>query len=113
MSITGREGEDVAAAYLEGKGFSVIGRNYHTRYGEIDIIVEDDEYMVFVEVKARSSERGVMALESVTPAKRGRLRKTAEIWLATHENKRQPRFDVIEVYRMDEKTRINHIENAF
>ena len=55
MNEKGKKGESLAACYLEKKGYTVVVRNYHSRYGEIDLICRKDGYLVFVEVKERKA----------------------------------------------------------
>ena len=88
--------------------------NYACRFGEIDLIAENRDSVVFVEVKSRKSAAFAEAREFVTAAKQRRIAATAELWLMQNPTKKQPRFDVIEVYVSDGIVRsINHIENAF
>ena len=116
-SPLGRWGEDRAAAYLRRRLYRVVERNYTTRFGEIDLIVKNARYVVFAEVKLRKDDGFAAARDFVTEAKRERLRKTAELWLAEHPTRLQPRFDVIEIYApQGERTnfpRINHLRDAF
>ena len=112
--LTGRFGENAAADYLRKKRYKLIGANYHCRLGEIDLIAENRENVVFVEVKSRKDARFALAREFVTPAKQRRLTATASLWLANNPTEKQPRFDVIEVYCEDGIVKsIQHIENAF
>ena len=112
--LAGRRGESAAADYLKKKKYRIVGMNYACRFGEIDLIAEDREYIVFVEVKSRKDARFAAAREYVNEAKQRRITATAELWLMQNETKKQPRFDVIEVYGTDGEIRsINHIENAF
>ena len=115
--LFGRWGEAAAADYLRKKGYTITGTGYRTRMGEIDLIAEDRKYLAFVEVKTRRDDGFAQAREAVTAAKQRRLIATAEIYLSTHETKKQPRFDVVEVYAPEgtgtEEPRIVHIENAF
>lgn len=110
-------GEDIALGFLKKLGYRAIERGYRTRFGEIDLIVKDKEYIVFVEVKLRKNSNFGEAREFVNAAKQRRLRSTAEIWLSENETELQPRFDVIEIYAPDgiktKKPEISHIENAF
>ena len=113
---SGRIGEDRAALFLEQKGFRILTRNYHSRFGEIDIIAENGKYIIFVEVKTREVHSLVRPLEAVTPAKRKRIAETALLYLQSHPTGLQPRFDVIavETSRKDHKIRsMRHLENAF
>lgn len=113
----GRWGEQKAAEYLEKKGYSILGMNYKCRQGEIDVIAQNRQYIVFCEVKLRKSDKYAPARDFVTKSKQERLRTTAAIWLGQNETKRQPRFDVVEIYApegINEKNyTLNHIENAF
>ena len=113
----GAWGENLAAKYLKKQGYRILERNYSCRFGEIDLIVADRTYLVFVEVKLRKSDAVARAAEFVDLRKQNRLRTTAELWLSQHETERQPRFDVIEIYApAGEETKnpiINHLEDAF
>ena len=109
-------GEHTARAYLERAGYRTVETNFRTRFGEIDIIAERGEYIVFVEVKTRKNARFAAAREYVTPAKQQRITATAALWLRQHPSGLQPRFDVIEVYGeegISNAPRICHLENAF
>ena len=114
---SGEWGEAVALDYLTGKNYAEVEKRYRTRFGEIDIIVRDSRFIVFVEVKTRKNAGYAYAREFVGPAKQKKLRATANIWLASHQTRLQPRFDVIEIYAprgVDTVSpEIIHIENAF
>lgn len=113
----GAYGEETALGFLKKLGFREVARGYRTRFGEIDIIVKNNEYIVFVEVKLRKNRDFGEAREFVGEKKQRRIRTTAQIWLAANDTELQPRFDVIEIYAPEgTKTRnpeIIHIENAF
>lgn len=113
----GAWGELQSQRYLREKGFSLVETNYHSRYGEIDLIVENEDYLVFVEVKLRKNSRYGTPAEAVTAKKREKLRNTALCYLQSHEITKQPRFDVIEIYAPQgihtKPVPIHHIENAF
>ena len=117
IKATGKWGEDQAARFLRRAGYRVLERNYSCRFGEIDLIVADREYLVFVEVKTRRSDEFAEAREFVGAAKQRRIRSAASLWLSEHETELQPRFDVIEIYApQGERTRfpkINHLRDAF
>ncbi|MBO4419504.1 MAG: YraN family protein [Oscillospiraceae bacterium] len=114
---TGAWGESLAAKFLKKKGYRILARNYSCRFGEIDLIVADRAYLVFVEVKLRKSDVIARAAEFVDFRKQNRLRTTAELWLSQHETDLQPRFDVVEIYApQGEQTKnpaIHHLEDAF
>lgn len=115
--LLGRWGEEQAAQYLKSKKYRIVGMNYSSRFGEIDLIAENRNVVAFVEVKLRKSAKFAEAKEFVTRAKQERIISTAQSWLQLNETKRQPRFDVIEIYAPDGMSTkvpdINHIENAF
>lgn len=115
--LTGPWGELLAVDYLRKKKYAILGCNYRTRFGEIDIIAQDRKYLVFVEVKLRKSDRFGEAREFVGHDKQERIKATASLWLQENPNKRQPRFDVIEIYAPEgtatRNPQINHLEDAF
>ncbi len=115
--LLGRWGESVAAEYLRAKGYKIVGLNYRTRFGEIDVIAQNRQYIVFVEVKLRKSSAFAAAREFVDGPKQERLRTAAQLWLAANETDLQPRFDVMEIYApqgMDTaRPELHHIANAF
>jgi putative endonuclease len=112
----GNVGEKAAAAYLESTGFTILKRQYHTRYGEVDLICENSRFLIFVEVKARREGSMLLPREAVTPAKQAKIKKAASEYLTQAVHTLQPRFDVIEVTLAATSVQvmaINHIENAF
>ena len=113
----GAWGEERAAKYLRGKGYTILERNFRCRSGEIDIIARRGGVIAFVEVKLRRDADFAEAREFVTAAKQRRVILTAEYWLASHQTELQPRFDVIEIYApYGERTLfplINLLEVAF
>ncbi len=110
----GREGEDLAAAYLQEHGYLIRQRNYRFGRGEIDIIAEDGETLVFVEVKARRSSSYGAPEEAVTVHKRRQIRKIAGGYLFERRiSDRECRFDVIAVEYAGGKPVLRHIEAAF
>ena len=111
----GRLGEAAAAALLERAGFTVIARRFRLRAGEVDLIVERGDLIVFVEVKTRSGEGYGVPAAAVTEAKRRRLAQAALAFLGrTGRLDRRVRFDVVEVRaRSGRIERVHHIEDAF
>ena len=107
--LSGRFGEATAAEYLRKKGWRVVGMNYRTRLGEIDVIAEKGRYLAFVEVKLRSAGAIGLPREFVDARKQERLRKAAACYLSTHGLDAPARFDVAEVYT-DEGHRIVRLE---
>ena len=107
----------MAAEYLRKKRYRLLATGYRCRYGEIDLIVSNRRYLVFVEVKTRKTADFAQAREFVDYHKQNRLRATAQIYLAHNPTKLQPRFDVIEIYAPDgvlsADPQIIHLEDAF
>ena len=116
-NVTGAWGESLALQYLQKKHYKPIAANYRSRFGEIDLIVCNRKYLVFVEVKLRKSSNFAEAREFVDTNKQDRLRVTAEMYLSENPTSLQPRFDVIEIYAhkglMTENPQIIHLEDAF
>lgn len=112
----GKQGEDIAAMYLEGKGYQVRERNVHYRGGEIDIVAFDPPLreLVFVEVKSKSSRAFGWPEEDVRGHKRRRLRVSAGLYLGAHcQGQALPyRFDIIAVELGAEKARVTHYKNV-
>lgn len=112
----GAWGEAAAAAFLQAQGYTILARNFRTRWGEIDLVASDAKYLAFVEVKTRRSDHFAPACAAVDAAKQHRLVLTAEGWLAAHPTGNlQPRFDVVEVYGAEggPACTIRHLKNAF
>ena len=105
-NLTGPWGEALAAAYLRKKRYTLVACNYRCRFGEVDLIVQDRKYVVFVEVKLRKSARFASAMEYVDSRKQ-----------SLHPTEKQPRFDVIEIYAPEglatRRPEIRHWEDAF
>ena len=114
----GRFAEQVAAAYLVQQGYRIVRTNYTVKGGELDIIAENDEYIVFVEVKSRDRSYvpgyGRPAL-AVTETKKRRVVQTAEIYLLDNPSDKDKRIDVIEVItdKNGGKPLVRHMKNAF
>lgn len=117
-ALTGKSGEELVAAFLRKNGWTVIKQNYHSRFGEIDIIAENGEYIIFTEVKTRKKSSLVSGAEAVDVHKQQRIILTAQDFLSKLHSDLQPRFDVAVVtvhcrndgsYGFD----LNYIENAF
>lgn len=108
--ILGKNGEDVAAEYLMKNNYKIIERNFSCKTGEIDIIALKDDYLVFIEVKTRSSNKYGLPSEAVTKSKLQHLYKTARYYAYIRNLQDEfIRFDVIEVYFENSKYKVNHI----
>lgn len=94
MNSAGKMGEEFAAAELERQGYRVLDANFHSRYGEIDLIAVRDEIICFVEVKTRKRGSMVGAGQSVTKTKQRKIIQTALIYMQENDCPHQPRFDV-------------------
>ena len=81
----GNEGEEIAASFLERQGFQILERNYRCRLGEIDLIVEKDQKILFVEVKTRHSVQGVSPLELVPYGKQRHISRAAQHYLSSQK----------------------------
>ena len=79
---SGRLGEQLTAEYLEEKGYEIVERNFKCRFGEIDVIAQNDRYLAFVEVKTRSADGLSHPFEAITPSKRAKVIKTAQYYLS-------------------------------
>ena len=116
-NLAGAWGEAIAAEYLRKKRYEILASGYRTRFGEIDLIVKNRKFLVFVEVKLRRNRNFAEAREFVDFQKQQRIRTTASIYLSQNPTELQPRFDVIEIYApagVDTKDpTIQHMEDAF
>lgn len=115
--LLGRWGEALVADYLRERRWRITAAGWHCRFGEIDLIAENDKYIIFTEVKLRKSDAFAPARAFVDSRKQERLRISAGLYLAEHPTDLQPRFDVAEVYAPEgtatPKPEIHYIENAF
>lgn len=116
-NILGAWGEATAASYLQKKKYKLEAAGFRCRFGEIDLIVSNKKYLVFVEVKLRKTNRFAEAKEFVDSRKQDRIRTTAQLYLSQHPTKLQPRFDVIEIYAPEGTATvcpdIHHLEDSF
>ena len=116
-NLVGAWGEALAADYLRKKKYHLIAAGFRCRYGEIDLIVHNKKFLVFVEVKLRKNDRFANAMDFVDYHKQNRIRSTAEFYLSQNQTDLQPRFDVIEIYAPEgigtKKPIIHHLEDAF
>ncbi len=113
----GRWGEAQVAAYLQQRGWRIAAAGWSCRFGELDLVAENGEFLAFIEVKLRKNANFAQAREFVTANKQRKLRAAAECYLIKYPTKLQPRFDVAEVYAPQgadtQKPLIQLVENAF
>ncbi len=114
-TVIGRQGEDIAADWLAAHDYTIVERNYRKRFGEVDIIARLDEWLVFIEVKTRSSSRFGSPLDSVTEKKQHQLSRIANDYLTSNSLLDVPcRFDVVSVLlHRDRPPRVEVTVNAF
>ena len=108
-------GEDIAVKFLGHNGYQIIERNYHSVYGEIDIICKKSNQLIFVEVKARKSNKFGEPLDAITEKKREKIIKTTYHYLAKYNLELPLRFDIITIQYIskDKNYKFQHIKNAF
>ena len=115
--IVGAWGEALAAQFLQKKRYKLVACGYQCRFGEIDLIVKNRKYLVFVEVKLRKTSKFAAGREFVDFRKQDRLRATASMYLSQNPTNLQPRFDVIEIYApqgvQTKNPEVTHLEDAF
>lgn len=110
----GRKSESLAAKFLKKQGYKIIEQNYRTKLGEIDIIAKDKDTLVFVEVKARSSNHIAYPKWAITPAKQRKISMVALYYLKiTKQNNVKARFDVVAISYPKDNPNIEIIKNAF
>ena len=97
--------------HLEKEGYRIIGKNFRSQFGEIDIIAKENDYLVFIEVKYRSSIKSGYPHEAINYNKRNRIAKTAQFYMLKNNIDFQTpcRFDVVAIINKD----LNIIKNAF
>ncbi len=113
----GKKGEDITVDFLRKKGFIIFKRNYHSRFGEIDIIAEKGDLLLFVEVKTRFYNALVSPAQAVDPVKQNRIKQTAKSFISKTHIDYRCRYDVAEITVREEngklKYSLNYIKNAF
>lgn len=110
----GHEGEQLALDYLLAKNFVLLQRQFRSRWGEIDLVMNDGSALVFVEVKLRRQSHYGSPLEAISKIKQQRMYKTADFYLMKYPHSGPIRFDVVGI--VQSKGQINtfeHVENAW
>jgi putative endonuclease len=109
----GTAAEEVACRHLEAQGLVLITRNFRCRGGELDLIMRDGEYLVFVEVRSRSYTLYGAPAESVTRTKQRRLLHAAALYLQRQRQDPPCRFDVVAILQASDEPQIEWIQDAF
>ena len=109
----GKEGEDMAARFLIEKGFEIVERNYRYKRSEIDLIVKKDKWLVFVEVKLRSSDLYGYPEDFVDYKKAKNIIDGAEQYTYDNNWQGNVRYDIVSIRLLQDKTEIIQIEDAF
>lgn len=111
----GIRGEDEAVKYLQTRGYTILNRNFHSKFGEIDIIAKINNIICFVEVKTRKNNRYGRPAEFVNYSKQQKIIKTAECYLCDNFSENiMYRFDIIEVFYYNSYIfSFNHLKGAF
>jgi putative endonuclease len=117
----GRAGESIACDFLVKNGFQILKRNYTVRGGEIDIIAENEKYIIFVEVKTRTAGHSVekygRGAAAVNSTKKEHFLFAVKSYMRTFVSEKKPRIDVIEItlenFEGCVATKISHYPNAF
>lgn len=110
----GNLAEDLAASFLEEKGYKIITRNFRYQKAEIDIIAEFDEQIIIVEVKARGTDLFMEPHEAVTRKKIKSLVFAADFFMSENNRSQEVRFDIIAVLPDEfQKLQITHLPDAF
>jgi putative endonuclease len=109
----GKKGEDLAAEHLRKSGYTIVRRNWTSGRNEIDIIAENNDYIVFAEVKTRSENFQVDPRDAVNREKQKSMIFCADNYIKWNNVKKECRFDVITVIFSKDSYQIDHIEDAF
>ncbi len=114
----GRIGEEMVADFLKFRGYVIFARNHHEKYGELDIVAESPDIMLFVEVKTRKADSIMDPASAVDRDKERKLINTARAFIKKAHHYGAIRFDIAEVtYTVDDKGdyhfSLNYIKNAF
>ncbi|MEE4215753.1 MAG: YraN family protein [Bacteroidales bacterium] len=109
----GRRGERQAVEYLARKGYTILRTNWSTKHREIDIIAEDDSFIIFIEVKTRMAGFTVHPREAVSVPKQRNIISAAQSFLRENNIDKEARFDIITIIKGGEDNELEHIMDAF
>tara|TARA_R110001592_G_scaffold325782_4_gene606340 strand:- start:264547 stop:264903 length:357 start_codon:yes stop_codon:yes gene_type:complete len=110
---TGQLGENMACEYLVNNGFVILARNYRFRQHEIDIIASKNDCLHFVEVKLRGSDNFGSPASFVSKAQQRSIAKAAEAFLLSLETDPDCQFDIVSIYKENNRFKIEYIDEAF
>ncbi len=117
LGITRRDkgdfAERTAEKYLRQQGLKLVERNFNSRYGEIDLIMQDQQILVFVEVRSRNNDRFGSALETIDNRKQAKLARTAALYISKHKIDANCRFDTVGFTGEITDLNLRWIPNAF
>lgn len=113
--LAGRQAENQAEKYLHRQGLTTLDKNFHCRFGELDLIMQDGDELVFVEVRHRQQSGFGSGADTVTRAKQQRLSAAARYYLTRHPLglNQYCRFDVVSIDGGLTNRHVNWIKNAF
>lgn len=109
----GKKGEEQACAFLEENGYTILEKNWHASYLEVDIIALKDNILVFAEVKTRTSSFFGEPEAFVTKQKQKNLLAVADKYVRLHHRNEEIRFDILSVLVRNNQCHVNHIPDAF
>jgi len=109
----GKQGEEIATAYLLKQGYQILDVNWRAGRNEIDIIAKDKEFLVIIEVKSRRSDTFMEPEEAVTREKQQALIRAANAYIFRKNIDLETRFDIISIIHNRNETRVNQLKDAF
>jgi putative endonuclease len=109
----GKLGEEIATSYLLKNGYKILDVNWRAGRNEIDIIARDKDFLVIIEVKARSSNTFTEPEEAVTREKQQALIRAANAYIFRKNMNLEARFDIISIIHSNNETQLNHLKDAF
>ncbi len=106
----GEKGEELAAVYLQEKGYLILKRNYMIGHSDIDILAKNNEFLVFIEVRTKSNGTRGMPEDTLTKKKLSRMKNTAEMYIAFNHYEGLARLDAVCII-LDNSDTVNHLEH--
>ena len=109
----GQLGENLALKHLLEKGYKLLSRNFRFKHLEVDLIMQDENKLVFVEVKTRQTAEIGEPYLAVTRTKQKQIIKVANHYIIENDLQNESRFDIVSIVHNSYRTAIEHIDNAF